>query len=344
MDDYVDVLTQEIQLKLSYFGERLVSTIYFGGGTPTYLRNSLIIKILEACFQSFSISKDAEVSVEANPENLHGKKLRELRKAGFNRLSLGVQSFNEDELRILGRSHRVSQILGTYHQARQAGFENINLDLIFAIPRQNLPSWFLSLKKAVYLQPEHISTYSLSVESETKMEEVISSGRVEKVSEDVEAEMYEMAMDYLTSSGYKHYEISNFCRQGYECRHNKIYWKNGDYLGLGAGAHSYLNQSRFYNSYSITEYIGDIKSRKGNNITKLSIKDEMAETMFLGLRLLEGVGKNDFSQRFGKEIKDVYYPQIKRLIKTGLLKEEIDNFVLTRKGIFLANEVFVEFI
>ena len=300
--------------------KKRVSTIYFGGGTPTLLSENQIIKILEAVRTNLNVDLQAEITIEANPGTVTYEKLKALRRAGINRLSLGAQSFNDRELKCLGRIHTVSEIYESFEAARSAGFENINLDLIFALPNQNLEDWKKNLKEAIALEPEHLSTYNLEVE-----------GWPDRPGEEEELAMYEYAIDHLTSCGFEHYEISNFAKPGKRCLHNLNYWQNGNYLGIGAGAHSHINGKRWGNPDSVEVYNG----RVTHPLDDSPNATDQRETLFLGLRLLDGLSLNNF-RGFEKEVTE--------LIKDGLLIKDDHHYKLSRQGLYLANLVFEKFI
>lgn len=343
---YVDALVKEIKFSPSHPGGlREVISIYLGGGTPTFLHHPLLERVLCACHDGFILSPEAEISIEANPETLDGETLRFLKRMGFNRLSIGIQSLNDRLLRILGRGHTVEEAVEALLIARKVGFENVNVDLIFGIPTESLGDWMRTLQRVIDLEPTHISTYSLEIHPGTEMERRILRGELEEVGEDEQADMYLLARDLLTLHGFEHYEISNFARDGYRCRHNLLYWENDDYLGFGAGAHSHLGNIRFCNLSDPLQYVGEIKKRRSARIRRDELTREMllSETMFLNLRLLEGVDPKRFGEKFGLLPQDVYGEKLRDLAQKGLV-----NFgerpKLTEKGLLLANYVFSEFV
>lgn len=313
IDDYVGALIKE----LTTYDLR-PTTIYFGGGTPTLLK----IEHFRSILSSLSLADCRELTIEANPGTVNKAYLKELRQLGINRLSLGVQTFNDQHLKTLGRIHDSKQIFEAVEDARAAGFDNLNLDLIFALPDQTLEDWKSDLKTAASLKPEHLSTYNLQIEEGTPL---FNSGH--KINEELDGEMYEYSIDTLTANGYQHYEISNFTRPGKECRHNINYWKNGDYIGIGAGAHSHFNGKRWANTESINEYI-DCGTR--------DLEDSSAtDTIFMGLRLLEGLPIEMFQ---GQDSK------VDPLLEDGLLIRNNGHLKLSRRGLMLANLVFEKFI
>jgi len=335
IDQYVDALINELHhlLTTNYLP---LSTVYFGGGTPTMLESRHFAKILGLLTTHNSPLSTIEVSVEANPGTADKAKLKELRKLGINRLSIGIQSFNKRHLRTLGRIHTSSEAIRFYHDARSAGFDNINLDLIFALPGQTLDEWKKDLETAIDLMPNHLSAYNLQIEEGTPFH----LQKLNLPSEDIELKMYEYAIETLMASGYKHYEISNFAKPGFECKHNINYWKNGNYLGIGAGAHSHVSGKRWANPDSVESYIGcgggyvsNIDNRFSTNDTVT--ENDKRESIFMGLRLLKGLSVDNF-QGFEKELAE--------LIESGLLMRENSHAKLTRKGLYLANEVFEKFV
>jgi oxygen-independent coproporphyrinogen-3 oxidase len=337
-DSYVSALIKEIELAARKRDLPAVTSVYFGGGTPTSLNAKLLRKILSVCLSVFSVSPDIEVSIEANPDTIDLAKLIELRKSGFNRLSIGAQSFNKTFLGVLGRPHKLDEILDGYFNARKAGFDNINLDLIFGIPGESRDDWAKTLQQAVTLNPEHISAYCLTLSEKKSL--------LKEAEEDVQADMYLYARSYLESQNFKHYEISNFARNDRRCRHNLLYWKNRAYLGFGAGAHSHLDQTRFYNCSFPADYIRKIE-RTGNACVEakdVSSEDMVAESAFLGLRLNEGINLCDFKQRCGVSFENYYASQVESLKARGLLEANGDYLRLTERGLLLANQVFMEFV
>jgi oxygen-independent coproporphyrinogen-3 oxidase len=360
-----------------------VNTIYLGGGTPTVLPLPLLGEVLDACREHFTIAEETEITVEANPGTVDGSYLAGLLEMGVNRLSLGAQSFCDDELRLLGRIHTAAQAVETYRLAREAGFDNVNLDLIYGLPWQ-IPfqnpkrpcSWQATLRQAVHLRPDHLSLYCLTVEEDTPLGQRIARGGLPAPDPDLAAEMYTLAEETLDRAGYVHYEISNWAQPRHECHHNLTYWRNRSYLGLGAGAHSYHDKKRWHNVLSPAGYITRleadwqtapagfvIRRAPAGYITQLEtdwqgpfppiVKEveeidkalEMAETMILGLRLVqEGVRLTDFRERFGRELVDVYGREIEEMGQAGLLKVDGERVRLTARGRLLGDEVFQRFL
>jgi len=345
---YVTALLNEIKA----FGQSLDSprlkSVYFGGGTPSILPLRAVDEIMGRVAESFSLDQDAEVSMEVNPGTVNISKLLSYRKSGINRLSVGAQSFNDAILRTLGRIHTSSQISYTVKSARSAGFRNINLDLMFALPGQDLIEWGNSLKRAVSLNPEHISTYNLVIEEGTPFHDRKPS--LPLPTEDEECLMYQDAIETLTASGFEHYEISNFARSGYRCRNNMTYWNNEEYIGAGAGATSYINMSRFSNTRSVEEYIKSWSAPHPENLKNKyekglrTAEQELSETMFLSLRLVGGIDLIKLKNRYGGALISRYNDTVKELADDGLVELSGSKLKLTRRGLFLANEVFEKFV
>jgi oxygen-independent coproporphyrinogen-3 oxidase len=323
-----------------------VKTVYMGGGTPTILNQRDLASLIQNIHSSFYIAPGAEFTVEANPGTLTKEKLLLLKHMGVNRLSIGLQAYQDRLLKVMGRIHTVKDFEESFALARQAGFDNINVDVIFGLPGQTLFDFKETLKNLVRLSPEHISCYALSVEEGTEFYNWLKQGRLFLPPEDEERAMYHEAVTFLKSRGFVQYEISNFAKPGRESRHNLAYWRDEEYLGLGAGAHSFLNGERFYNRSSLKEYIecleGGLSPVEGREL--LDKEALRAEFCFLGLRLTEGISKTDFKIRFGKDLKEVYGKAIERLKNFGLLQEDGERLKLTSKGLDLANEVFMEFL
>ena len=343
-DDYVDALVGEMAIVGGRFSTLRGRTIYLGGGTPTVLSLQQLKRILGSCLQAFVIDEEAEVSCEANPGTVDLCYLEGLRHLGVGRLSLGVQSLYDDELQLLGRVHTSAQATEAFEMARQAGFDNLNLDLIYAFPRHTLKRWRSTLERAIALEPEHLSLYPLSLEEGTPLWGRVERGELRAPDDDLAAEMYLLAEELLEA--YRHYEISNWAKPGYESRHNLTYWRNEGYLGFGAGAHSYYGGRRFWNVARPEEYIRRLKvgqsATEGEEVIETPL--EMAETVFMGLRLSEGVGFEGFKRRFGRDLSSLYGQQLKELVAWGLLEENERGIRLTPRGRLLGNEVFERFL
>lgn len=350
LNDYVALLLAEMRLARASGtpGVRLDS-IYFGGGTPSLLEAGQARLLLETAAGLFGSSPDCEITLEANPGTIDQARLTAFREAGVNRLSLGVQSFDDTFLKCLGRIHNAEQARQAFRDARQAGFTNIGIDLIHSLPSQNITQWRTDLQQAVLLAPEHLSIYGLTIEEDTPFYKRYPSGSPEKTDEDLSADMFEMADDLLTAAGYEHYEIANYARPGYRSRHNSGYWHRDGYLGLGAGAHSFLKDGdgvRFSNSGALEEYRAAIVSGRlpHPDGQRLSRDEAMEEFMFLGLRMAEGISLDEFELEFGCSCRSLYGTVIDELVRQGLTICDKTNLRLTRRGALLSNQVLSRFL
>jgi len=345
---YVSALLKEAQIWAGMLipEQRVLDSVYVGGGTPSCLPGDSLTALLESILAFFNLSSGAEITVEANPGTVDTKKMISYRKSGVNRISMGFQSCQQDLLDTLGRIHNFSQAREAFGEARRAGFDNINIDLIFGIPGQTTGQWESCLKAVEDLRPEHISAYSLQLEGGTPLYDRVGRGSLLQCPEDTEAEMYELLMDFLKEKGYLHYEISNFALPGRACRHNLRYWRGGDYLGLGPSAHSYLGGRRFSNRPDLKGYTESIESGRlpVDWEEEVDLSTAMSEAVFLGLRLIEGMDTGEFRERFGREIEDVYGEPVRRLERQGLINLEGGFLRLTRRGLMLGNRVFAEFV
>ena len=353
---YIDALTEEIRARKNDFTAYRVSTIFLGGGTPSILEGDDSARIFRALQENFDISDDAEITMEVNPGTVTEEKAASWRKSGVNRLSIGLQSADDRELKMLGRIHTYREFLDTWKIVREAGFENVNVDLISAIPGQNLRSWSETLRKAADLGPEHISAYSLIIEEGTPFYERYGDGSGEDENkgnhlpplpdEDTEREMYKATEKILAEYGYHRYETSNYSKTGYEYRHNLGYWERKEYLGLGLGASSLISECRFHNTADMGKYLR-LYENAGTDICEdiehLSVEDQMEEFMFLGLRKTVGISVDDFRKAFGKEIREVYGEQMRKLEEQRLIEYSGNRVRLTERGTDISNYVFSEF-
>ncbi|MDI3540638.1 MAG: hypothetical protein PWP66_176 [Thermosediminibacterales bacterium] len=345
--DYIKALKKEMEYYKGLLEARRVISIYIGGGTPTILTCAQLSEVVTSAVSMLSNwSKELEITVEANPDTLSDKKLGVLKEIGVNRLSLGLQAYQLQLLERLGRFVSPKEFEWGFFSAREKGFSNINVDLIFGLPGQTLAHWEETLMKVIELKPEHISAYSLKIEKGTRLYDEYKKGNLDLPDDESEREMYYIAKGLLTAGNYDHYEISNFAIRGYKCNHNLLYWKNREYIGLGAGAHSHLKNERYYNEENPRKYIqlinkGEIPV-KGKETVTSSI--EIAETLLMNLRLISGVNKLEFYRRFGYSINDIYGQRIESLKSKGLIEETEDHIMLTSLGLDLANEVFIEFL
>lgn len=345
IDAYVDSLIQEIHAH----DTGKITSIFMGGGTPSVLSKEQMERIFDAVRECFVISEDAEITIEANPGTVTREKLSAYRDCGINRISFGLQSVKNEELRLLGRIHTYEAFTESYRLARECGFSNINVDLISAIPKQTVASWTDTLQTVIQLEPEHISAYSLIVEEGTPFAALYGEGcpkEQDLPDEDAEREMYYLTEKLLKEAGYHRYEISNYAKEGKECRHNIGYWERTDYLGVGLGAASLLDNVRYTNTTDLTEYLqyADQPDRLRQQEEVLSVTEQMEEFLFLGLRKMEGISLEEFEKLYGKSLEDCYGKQIERLTQEGLLEVQGDRIKLTSRGIDVSNYVFAEFI
>lgn len=339
---YVELLVKEIAVRGREYGDYRVKTVYIGGGTPSLLSGGCILQIMTQVYRCFEVEKNCEVSLEANPGTVTYEKLTAWREAGVNRISLGLQSLQDGELKALGRIHDSSTFFATYRMVVESGFNNINIDLMSGIPGQSLESYKDTLKKVVKLAPgpKHISAYSLIVEEGTPFYE----NTPQLPDEECDREMYALTDEFLSQYGYCRYEISNYALPGYECRHNIVYWRRGNYLGLGLGAASLVENVRFCNARKIEDY-GKIEEKQ-----ILSRKEQMEEFMFLGLRMTEGVSYGEFSACFGADIDLIYPGTVELFRQKGLLWQRINEETgekrigLTAYGMDVSNYVMAEFL
>lgn len=342
---YAKRLMEDIDCMGKEYGDIPVDTIFIGGGTPSVPESRLIVDLMEHVNRAFQISDGAEISMEANPGTVTREKLKEYRRAGINRISFGLQSANDRELKLLGRIHTWAEFLESFHLARECGFTNINIDLMSALPGQTRESWKDTLKRVTDLNPEHISAYSLIIEDGTPFGEKYGSeeGRKLLPDEDSEREMYHETKRFLRECGYERYEISNYAKPGRECRHNIGYWTGVPYLGLGLGASSYINGSRFAVSSDMQQYLGE-KPGTFTDVEKLTKKDMEEEFFYVGLRMTAGVSLSEFERRFGVTAKEVYPGLMETFVEEKAAEFRGDRFVLTDYGLDVSNYIMAQFL
>lgn len=337
-EKYIDAIGLEMA---EYKGES-VDTVFVGGGTPTLLSSSLLKKMINYIYDNFNIDKNAEFTVEANPKTLSEEKLKEMRNVGVNRLSIGVQSFSDKELLAIGRIHNSFEAKEAVELAEACGFSNINLDIIFSLPYQTKESFYNTVKEAVSLKPQHISCYSLILEEGTPLYEEYRRGQIILPDEETDRENYKYVCDTLKRNGFLQYEISNFSKPGFECRHNLKYWNCEEYIGIGVAAHSYYNGIRYFNTECPDKYLkGEYREEKGE---KLTLDEQIKEFIIMGLRKSDGIKKSEFKKRFKKDFELIYKKEIDKLKKAGLMSENKTNIWLTFDGINISNSVLCEFI
>lgn len=351
--DFVDALIREIEIVGQSKPGQVVHTIFLGGGTPSLLTPEQLARILAALDANFQVLPDCEISIETNPNDIHEEYALGLAGTGINRLSIGMQSAHNNELQLFARRHDNDQVAKAFHAARKAGFDNINLDLIYGIPHQTLAGWEWTLEQAIKLQAEHISLYALGLEDGTPMRDWVMAGRLPTPDDDLTADMYDMASAVLTANGYVQYEISNWAKPGYECVHNLQYWRNLPYIGVGPGAHGYADQVRYSTLLSPQEY-----TKRLLNVTEpadyvfprtpvtdeanlVDGEGEIAETLIMGLRLTqEGIRRNTFIERFGEDLLSLRGDVIQKYVNYGLLHVDDEQVRITTEGRLLSNAIF----
>ena len=340
-DRYIEALLKEIRAAEHTEDYEIVS-VFIGGGTPSALKAEAIASIMRTLQEKFFFCEDAEVTIEVNPGTVDPEKLTIYRNVGINRLSLGLQSTDAEELKLLGRIHSYEEFLKSYEWAREAGFSNINIDLMFAIPGQTGEAWRQHLYQVAELNPEHISAYSLIIEEGTPFAEQ----NLDLPDEDTEYQMYEDTAEILERYGYRQYEISNYAKQGYMCRHNAGYWQRLEYLGFGLGASSHYGGMRFSNTHQMQEYLK--KSRSPDQIRKdvtvLSRNEQIEEFMFLGLRMTDGISEKKFEENFNVRLMDIYGDILQKYEETGFMEHIETKWRLTRKGIHVSNHILADFL
>lgn len=339
--EYVDKLIEEIKkYGNQYRNSYKVDTVFIGGGTPSILEPYLIEKIMVAIYENFELDIDTEITMEANPKTLTREKLLTYKKVGVNRLSIGVQSFDDIMLKNLGRIHTADDFRENFALARECGFDNINIDLMFAIPNHTLEIWENTLEQAIDIGPEHISFYSLQIEEGTPFFEMFKNGEIDQIPDDVDRQMYHLAIKKLKEAGYQHYEISNCAKAGYQCRHNLKYWSMEDYLGIGLDAHSYIQGSRFFTGFDADELL-----QKERHIN--SPEDNMSEYVFTGLRKTQGISLTEFQQRYGQNFWQAFgdrKTELQPFFDRGYIIEEDNKLRLSEEGIDISNKIMAVFV
>ncbi len=352
IEKYVQSLLDEIRAHGSnreLVSSYEVTSIFIGGGTPSVLAEAQIKQVMEALHDVFQIKQDTEITIEANPGAVTREKLEAYRACGINRISFGLQSANNEELKLLGRIHTYEEFLESFSLAREYGFDNINVDLISAIPKQTLASWEETLQSVIKLNPEHISAYSLIVEEGTPFAKVYGEGcprEHDLPSEEEERAIYYRTEELLEAAGYHRYEISNYAKVGKECKHNLGYWERTEYLGIGLGSASLIDNARYSNTADLGKYIECAKEPEKiqEDIQVLSTQEQMEEFMFLGLRKMEGVSEREFEECFGIDIDEIYKNELEKFMQEGLLERKDEKIMLTKQGIDVSNMVFAEFL
>ncbi|MBE6051622.1 MAG: oxygen-independent coproporphyrinogen III oxidase [Clostridium sp.] len=342
MESYVDALCIEIKDKCKNY---IIKTLFIGGGTPSYLDHNSLRKLMNT-ISELRFTEDAEKTIECNPGTVSKEKFEIIRKGGINRLSFGLQTTNNELLKSIGRIHTFESFKENYFLARSLGFENINIDMMFGLPKQSVEEFIKGLREIVELKPEHISSYSLIIEEGTAFYNLYEKDKLEVPSEEEERDMYREGKKFLEKNGYKQYEISNFSKDGKECRHNEVYWMCEEYLGVGVSASSFIDEKRVKNIDSIEEYIENIN--QGKSIVEEEYEntreDDIEEFMFMGLRMNVGISEKKFKEKFGVDVDSIYKNVINKNIKLGLLKRKCGTLYLSDLGIELSNSVMSDMI
>lgn len=347
VDQYIEALRQEFTFYHDQLGEEPIETIYVGGGTPSTLTVDQIKHMLTGLYQHIALAENPEITFEINPNDVTVEKLAILQEMGVNRLSMGIQSFNNALLKQIGREHTAEIAVQAVKLAQAAGFRNISIDLIFRLPHQTREDFADSLQQALALGIPHYSIYSLILENKTVFYNLMRQGKLPLPTQDEEADMYEMAIQTMADKGFTHYEISNYGQPGYESRHNLAYWQNQHYFGFGAGAHGYLKGVRYQNHGPIQHYLQAVEEEHSAVLHQetLTLQQQMEEQMFLGLRKAEGVFRSEFKQRFSQDMyADIYQPVIDQLVAEELVTFDGEQLKLTHHGMFIGNEVFQRFL
>ncbi|WP_391116115.1 radical SAM family heme chaperone HemW [Psychrobacillus sp. L3] len=346
VDEYIESLGREMELYTEQYKDEPIETIFIGGGTPTSLSEAQLERLFSLIHQYIPLKDVVEFTSEANPDELTYEKMKLMHTAGVNRLSMGVQTFDQELLKVIGRTHSNEHVYTVIENAKKIGFPSISMDLMYGLPNQTMEQWKHSLKEVFRLKVPHISAYSLIVEPKTIFYNLMSKGKLSLPGEDLEAEMYGYLLDEMQKQGYLQYEISNFSFEGKESRHNSLYWDNDEYIGLGAGAHGYVNNSRYSNHGPLKKYMQTLDSNEKPIMLqkKVTNVEKMEEEMFLGLRKNAGVSLEKFKIRFGKSLQDIYGSQLDELVQKQLIVIENNYVKLTRRGRFVGNEVFQYFL
>ena len=339
--DFFDVYVEKLLDEANEYKYTKVDTVFIGGGTPSVLSAKQLKILLDGINSVFCLSENCEFTIEANPKTLDEEKLTVLKQSRVNRLSIGIQSFNDEELKAIGRIHNAKTAYNTVELIKENGFDNFNLDLMLNLPNQTNESLLKTLETAISLNPSHISCYSLILEKNTPLFEEYENGKFQMTSDDYDRELYTLAKNILSQNGFEQYEISNFAKKGFKSRHNLKYWNCDEYIGLGVAAHSYLNGIRFYNTSELQEYLNGFYHKEE---TVLSNKDKISEYIIMRLRLTDGISSSEFKKRFNVDFYESYKSLIDKFINTGFMKYESSSYKLTDKGFDVSNSIMCEFI
>ena len=343
VDEYLKAVEQELQLAT---GKHSFKTVFIGGGTPTVLNETQLDRLLNIISKHIDIPSLKEYTIEVNPGTLSDEKTIIMKNSHVDRVSIGIQSFNDRYLKLLGRIHSANEAKDIFLNLREKGFNNISIDLIYGYPAQTLNEWKKDLRECCKLDPEHISAYCLTYEQGTPIVEMTDSGTLQKLSEEDELKMYEFTNDFLRDNDYNHYEISNFAKQDKECLHNTVYWENREYIGIGAGAFSYVNGERYCNIKNVKEYTSSSISKKRLICfsEKLPQKQRASEILIMALRMTSGISKKEFTKKSGFDLNELFEKQLNNLTQAGLINFDNERVKLTTKGLSVADSVMMEFV
>lgn len=344
--EYLINIEREMKFYKDEFKDKYFDTVFFGGGTPSILTVDELKELINNINENFNIKKDAEITIECNPGTINREKIEAMKKMGINRLSIGLQATQNYHLKSIGRIHTYEEFEKNYYDALDIGFKNINIDLMYALPNQKTQEWKDTLDKIINLNPSHISAYSLILEEGTKLYDMYQNKEFELLDEDTDINMYNYTIDTLKRHGYNQYEISNYSKEDLECKHNIIYWKCDNYLGLGPGASGFIGDTRYSNIEDICEYNKRIMQniRPVSEEIELTKKDKIEEFIFMGLRMNEGINIDVFKERFDTDFYDIYQEVMEKLIKRELVRFDGKNISLTQRGREISNSVFIEFL
>lgn len=346
VDDYISAVLVDLNSQLKEVPTHELETVFIGGGTPTALSVEQLTRLLTGIEQALNVAQLTEYTIEANPDELTIDKLKVLQQHGVNRLSIGVQSFNDELLKKIGRTHQASDVIRVIEDAKQVGFQNISIDLIYSLPEQTMEDWQRTLDIAFSLDLPHYSTYSLIIEPKTVFYNMKNNQQLKLPDASIEGEMFIESMKQMERHGRIQYEVSNFAKPGYESLHNLLYWQNEEYLGVGAGAHGYKNGVRYSNAGPLKHYLKAVQEQGHAIVSEHHVTEQeaMEEEMFLGLRKNEGVARQSFQDKFNRTLEEVYGEQLNELIESGLITRVDDYYRLTKAGLFRGNDVFEKFL
>jgi len=343
--DNVNSFLNSLKKEISYYSkkynhDRIFTSIFFGGGTPSLMEPQYLKEILDHLKSNYNIDNKAEITMETNPGTVDKEKLKQFRQIGINRISIGIQSFDEDDLKFLTRIHDKQTAIQTVNNASEVGFENISLDLIFNLPNQTKEKWIKNLETALTLPIKHISTYSLILEPGTILNKMVLNGKVEMQDDDYDAELYETTIDFLNSMGFEQYEVSNFSKPGFECTHNNAYWRYKDYLGFGTSAHSFVDGKRWWNYTSLKKYISEVELNNNAVMNSESITKELMHDEYVMLSFRSsGLDLNDYKKRFSEDWINKTLPYFNILREQNLISISDDSVKLTSKGYAVCDEI-----